>query len=87
MDRNLKEHGEKIREQMYQFIIEYITENGYAPTIRELIGAVGLKSPSSVYCHLTHLEMEGRIKTKPYSPRAIKLVGYEFRKVKEEEVC
>lgn len=85
MDRDLKEHGEEIRERMYQFMIEYITENGYAPTIRELVGAVGLKSPSSVYSYLTQLEVEGRIKTKPYSPRAIKLVGYEFQKVKEEE--
>lgn len=80
---NRKEHGIKLREQMYQFIIDYISKNGYSPTIRELGGAVGLKSSSSVYTHLTQLEIEGRIKTKPYSPRAISVVGWEYKKVEE----
>ena len=78
-----KEHGIKLREQMYQFMIDYIKKNGYSPTIRELGDAVGLKSSSSVYTHLTQLEIEGRIKTKPYSPRAISVVGYEYKKVEE----
>ena len=68
------------KERVYQFIIKYISDVGYAPTVREICKAVDLKSTSSVYAHLVHLETEGRIKTKEYSPRAIKVIGYEYRK-------
>lgn len=68
---------------MYQFIVKYISDVGYAPTVREICKAVDLKSTSNVYAHLVHLELEGRIETKPYSPRAIKVIGYEYKKVED----
>ena len=71
------------KEKIYQFIVKYISDVGYAPTMREICKAVGLKSTSSVYAHLVRLETEGRIKTKAYSPRAIKVIGYEYKKVEE----
>ena len=82
MKKELGEHGIELRERMYKFIIKYISENGYAPTVRELGQAVGV-SLSRVKHHLMKLEIEGRIKTKPNSPRAIKVIGYEFRKETE----
>lgn len=83
MNKKLKEHGKSTREFVYQFIVKYISDNGYAPSVREIGKAVDLKSTSSVYAHLVHLETEGRIKTKSYSPRAIKVVGYEYKKSEE----
>ena len=74
MDKELKEHGIKLREQIYQYISNYINDMGYSPTVREIGKAVGLKSSSSVYSHLTQLEIEGRIETKPYCPRAIRVI-------------
>ncbi|MCI5587585.1 MAG: hypothetical protein MR384_06855 [Lachnospiraceae bacterium] len=74
MNGNLKEHGIELRERMCQFISEYISNMGYPPTIREIGKAVGLKSSSSVHSHLTQLEIEGRIETKPYCPRAIRVI-------------
>ena len=53
MGRNLKEHGIELRERMYRFISEYVRDMGYSPTVREIGKAVGLKSSSSVYSHLT----------------------------------
>ena len=79
MKKELEEHGIELREQMYSFIIKYISENGYAPTIRELSQAVGI-AISRVKHHLMKLEIEGRIKTKPNSPRAIKVIGYKYVK-------
>ena len=67
--------------EMYKFIIRYIKDNGYAPTIREIGKAVHLSSTSNVITHLNYLERDGWIKIKPNSPRAIKVMGYEFRKV------
>ena len=74
MDKELKEHGIKLREQIYQYISNYINDMGYSPTVREIGKAVGLKSSSSVYSHLTQLEIEGRIETKPNSPRTIRII-------------
>ena len=74
MDKKLKEHGIKLREQIYQYISNYINDMGYSPTVREIGKAVGLKSSSSVYSHLTQLEIEGRIETKPNSPRTIRII-------------
>lgn len=74
MDKELKEHGNELRERICQFITDYTSKHSYAPTIREIGAAVGLKSSSSVHSHLTQLEIEGRIETKPYCPRAIKVI-------------
>lgn len=82
MKKELEEHGIELRERMYEFIIKYILENGYAPTIREIGQTVDLSS-SRVKHHLMKLEIEGRIKVKDKSPRAIKVIGYEFRKETE----
>lgn len=77
MDKGLKEHGIELRERICQFITEYTAAHSYAPTIREIGEGVGLKSSSSVHSHLTQLEIEGRIETKPYCPRAIKVIEKE----------
>jgi repressor LexA len=71
------------RERIYQYIIKYISNMGYSPTIREIGDAVGLKSTSSVYTQLLKLENEGKIEMKPCSCRTIKVVGYEYKKVEE----
>lgn len=80
MKKELEEYGIELRERMYTFIIDYISENGFAPTIREIAQAVKI-SIGRVKHHLMKLEIEGRIKTKPNSPRAIKVMEYEYRKV------
>ena len=47
--------GEKILE----FIREYVSENGYAPSIREIGQAVGLRSTATVAYHLEQLRRKG----------------------------
>lgn len=71
----------KSRERVYRFLVHYIEKNGFAPSIREICAGTNLKSTSSVCSHLEKLEDEGKIQMKRNSPRAIKLVGYEYRKV------
>lgn len=66
--------------EIYKFIVSYIKENGYAPTYREIAKSVGLVV-SRVITHIDRLEDEGCIEIKRGSPRAIKVVGYEFTKV------
>lgn len=44
------------RERVYNFIVEFIKKNGYAPSIREICVGTDLSSTSSVYMHLLKLE-------------------------------
>lgn len=64
--------------QIYQYILDYTQEHMYAPTIREIGKAVGLKSTSSVAVYLVHLQAKGMIEVGQDSPRAIRLIGYSI---------
>jgi SOS-response transcriptional repressor LexA len=71
------------RQKVYDYLIKYIEEYCYAPSLREICVGVGLKSTSSVYEHLSKLEEEGKIKMRGNSPRAIKVIGYGYVKLDE----
>lgn len=72
----------KTVEKVYEFIIQFIMANNYSPTVREIGDGIGLKSTSSVYCHLNKLKRKGKINYIPESPRTITVPGYKY--VKEE---
>lgn len=82
MERGIKQTRGTRREQIYNFLVDFVKKNGYAPSVREICVGTDLSSTSSVYMHLLKLEDEGKIQVKRKSTRAIKLVGYEFIKVK-----
>ena len=82
MERGIKQTIGTRREQIYNFLVDFVKKNGYAPSVREICTGTDLSSTSSVYMHLLKLEDEGKIQVKRKSTRAIKLVGYEFIKVK-----
>lgn len=46
-------------EKILQFISEYMQENGYAPSVREIGQAVGLRSTATVTYHLEQLRQKG----------------------------
>ena len=75
-----------MNEKILRFIIGYIQEHGYSPTIREIGDGVGLKSTSSVVHHLNCMLKCGMIETDAGfgSPRAIRLPGYQFVYVGKE---
>ena len=66
--------------EVYDFIVDYVQKNGYAPSIREIANGTGKISTSIIKERLWNLENNGLIQTKPMSPRAIKLIGYKFVK-------
>ncbi|MCM1234745.1 MAG: HTH domain-containing protein [Ruminococcus flavefaciens] len=81
MEKSTKQTRGTGKERIYKFLIEFIKENGYAPSVREICARTGLSSTATVYNHLRILEMMGKIEIKQNSPRAIKLLDYEYRKV------
>ena len=46
-------------ELIVAFVNQFVQENGYAPSIREIGAAVGLRSTASVSYHLTQLQEKG----------------------------
>lgn len=61
----------EMQQRIYDFILESIRENGYAPSVREIGDAVGLKSPSTVHYHLENLAELGYIEKGAFKGRAI----------------
>lgn len=59
---------------VYEYIVAYISDNGYAPSVREIGCGVGLKSTSTVYGHLKRLVSQNRIEMTEGKRRAIRLV-------------
>lgn len=71
--------GQKPRGDMQERILAYIQSEikvrGYAPSVREIGEAVGLKSTSTVHGHLTRLEKKGLLHRDAMKPRAMGLTG------------
>ncbi|MDO4976697.1 MAG: FaeA/PapI family transcriptional regulator [Eubacteriales bacterium] len=84
----MRENSSK-RDQVLEVIIGYIMERGYPPTTREIGKLTGLKSTSSVNSYLDQLKELGKIETDEDTegyPRALRVKGFRFVKVEEEEV-
>ena len=64
------------QQEIWQYLVEYVDDHGYPPTVREIGEHVGLASPSTVHAHLANLERSGLIRRDPTKPRAIELVGH-----------
>ena len=65
------------QQEIWDFLVEYVDQHGYPPTVREIGEAVGLASPSTVHAHLANLERAGLLRRDPTKPRALELVGRE----------
>lgn len=72
MNRNI-EQSPMFRAAVLEFLRVYIGEHGWAPSIREIGDAVGLKSTSSVHWHLRGLARSGLIVRAEGVSRAIRL--------------
>lgn len=71
MGRKSKKEIDELREIIFEHLKDFILENGYPPSVREIAEAVGLDSPSSVQAQLDKLIEMGRISRDPNSPRSI----------------
>ena len=61
------------REQILNFLIQFMNDHGYAPTVREICNAVGLQSTATVHYHLNALRDAGLIEMDEMKKRAISL--------------
>lgn len=82
MGYKLMRKGQQARIKIYKYVVAYIREHGYPPSVREIGDGVGLKSTSSVYSHLKRMLEEGMLETDAEfgQPRALRVPGYRFIK-------
>lgn len=83
MNKEFAERGDATRKDMLDFIIQFITENGYSPSVREIKEGVYIGSTANVCNHLRVLKQQGKITMQPGQSRTIAVVGYEYRKVEK----
>ncbi len=65
--------GNGKREQILEYLRDYIAEHGFGPTVREIGAAVGLRSTGTVHYHLQALAAAGEIRLDESKKRAISL--------------
>ncbi len=65
----------RIREAILDYIKTFKQNNGYSPSVREVADHCGVKSPSVIQYHLTHLEKAGLITKGKDRSRSLGLVG------------
>ncbi len=61
-------------EELLQFIKEYIKDNCYPPTVREMCRAINVSSTSTISYYLEKLERNNLIKKNPNKNRALEIV-------------
>ena len=61
-------------ETVLKALREYVKENGYVPSVRDLCSLTGYKSTSTIHGILQKLELAGCIKIKKGCSRCIKIL-------------
>jgi repressor LexA len=64
----------KRQQEILDFVKRYSAKYGYPPTVRDIGGAIGLTSSSTVHTHLANLEKLGLLRRDPTKPRAIEVL-------------
>lgn len=72
------EHTSDIQKKIYQFIVEYMREEGMPPTNREIGSSMKIASTGHVDYHLSMLEKKGFITRESKKSRGIKLVQQPY---------
>src|ERR1700682_6787142 len=69
----------KRQKQLIDYLNDYISEHGYAPTLAEVGAYFGLSSLATVHKHLHSLEQKGFIKRQHNHSRALEVAVSEKR--------
>lgn len=68
-------------EELLNIIIDYIQENNYPPTTRELCSLSDIKSNATIHYRLLRMRDKGLIDFVDYEPRTISVKGYRYTKI------
>jgi len=66
------------QEELYSWLSDYIGTHHHSPSIRQMMEAMGLRSPAPIQSRLRHLQEKGWITWKEGQARTLQLVGKMF---------
>ena len=49
------------QKELYDWLVKFINENHYSPTIRQMMRAMGLRSPAPIQARLERLQTKGYV--------------------------
>jgi repressor LexA len=64
----------KVQQELYDWLVDYIRENQHAPSIRQMMIAMGLRSPAPIQSRLEHLRNKGYIQWAEGQARTIQIL-------------
>ncbi len=63
------------QQELYDWLSEYIGEHRHSPSIRQMMEAMGLRSPAPIQSRLRHLQQKGWITWNEGQARTLQLLG------------
>jgi SOS-response transcriptional repressor LexA len=70
-----RERTTKKQQALLQFISDFLNENNYAPSYREIMAELGYKSVSTVAVHVDGLIAKGYLTKSDKSARSVRIAG------------
>lgn len=67
------------QQELYDWLVEYIRERRHAPSIRQMMRAMNLKSPAPIQSRLEHLKAKGYIEWLEGKARTIRILADDDR--------
>ena len=67
----------KKQKQVLKAINDFIVNNNYSPSVRELSSALNLKSTSTIQGHLDRLQANGYIERNKNMPRTLHILKFQ----------
>lgn len=64
-----------VQQQLYDWLVDYIRVNQHSPSIRQMMRAMGLKSPAPIQSRLEHLRAKGYIEWTEGKARTIRILN------------
>ena len=64
----------EVQQELYDWLVDYIRENHYSPSIRQMMRAMGLRSPAPIQSRLEHLRNKGYIDWTEGKARTIRIL-------------
>ena len=62
------------QQELYDWLVDYIRQNQHSPSIRQMMRAMGLKSPAPIQSRLDHLRKKGYIDWNEGKARTIRIL-------------
>ena len=75
LDNSLEISLTPAQKELYDWLSDYIGRNHHSPSIRQMMQAMGLRSPAPIQSRLRHLQEKGWITWQEGQARTLQLIG------------